>query len=97
MWYLIGGILVMYVILRVLIRHAEKQFDKVNAEEISERNEMSKKYLREERDDLVGLANAIVIVNQQGTYVKMYLKKRRIYWLARILTFPYVGKSFLKL
>lgn len=90
MWYLISGLLVMYVILRVLIRHAEKKFDRVNAEEISNKHEMSKKYLREERDDLVGLANAIVIVNQQRTYVKMYLKKRRIYWLAKILTFSYV-------
>ena len=68
MWYLISGLLVMYVILRVLIRHAEKKFDRVNAEEIAERHEMSKKYLREERDDLVGLANAIVIVDQQSPY-----------------------------
>jgi hypothetical protein len=80
---------VLYCGFRLLIIHAEKKFDKENAEVKKNDDELARKYMREYQYDLVGFAQAIVYVNRKNDYVKQYLKDRYIYWLAKILTYTY--------
>ena len=88
--YLIGGLILVHIILRVLIRKFENQFKKEMENEKLESDKMAMKYYKQKNDDLVGMANAIVYVNKEEAYVKQRLKGLYIYWLAKVLAYWWV-------